>query len=196
MDTATRLKRYSIKIFPSIELVKISVQKWRADGDIIVLTSGTFDILHVGHGRYLSLAQGYGTRLIVGLDSDNKVSARKGPSRPVVKQDERAEMLSYLEAVDALYIKNLDDPKWQLIVSVRPDVLVISRRSEYTEEDIRELNKYCGSVVVLDSQAETSTSARIRSLIVSSVAPLNAKVTELVEQILAIQADLKDIMGG
>jgi len=191
-----RLNEYLRKIVPDLGAIEMLVAYWKLTGYKIVLTSGTFDIVHVGHGRYLSLARSYGDKLIVGLDSDSKVSARKGPSRPVVKQDERAEMLSYLGAVDALYIKQLEDAKWQLIVSVRPDVLVISRRSEYTDADILELKKYCGSVVVLDSQAETSTSARIRSLIVSSVAPLHGKVGELARQILAIQRDLEDITGG
>ena len=76
----------------------------------IVLTMGTFDILHVGHCRYLAKAKDHGDILVVGVDSDEKVKKRKGPNRPVVPAEERREMLSHIRHVDLVTDKNELDP--------------------------------------------------------------------------------------
>jgi len=129
----------------------------------IVLTMGTFDILHIGHSRYLEKAKEYGDILIVGVDSDQKVARRKGPNRPVIPAEERREMLSHIRHVDLVTDKNENDPKWRLIKLVTPDVLVATAET-YTDEELEKLKEFCGQVVVLEPQALTSTTAKLRRL--------------------------------
>ena len=180
----------------SLEELTQIIEQFRVQGKRIVLTSGTFDILHIGHGRYLSRARGLGDVLVVGIDSDAKVKARKGPHRPVVGEDERAEMVAYLASVDLLYLKQLEDPRWALIKAVRPDVLVVSKRSDYSEDEIVQLAEYCGTVTVLESQAETSTTGRIRSLLISQVAPLGERLRELRQHVNAMTEEFEEFVGG
>lgn len=89
----------------------------------VVFTNGCFDILHVGHTRYLKDARALGDLLVVGVNSDASVKRLKGPSRPVTNEDERAEMLACLGAVDYV-VKFEEDTPLQLIEKVAPDVLV------------------------------------------------------------------------
>lgn len=130
----------------------------------IVLTQGSWDMLHIGHARYIAEAKRRGDLLVVGVDSEEKIRARKGPERPIVPEEERMEMVSHLRYVDLVTLKNLKDPKWNLIKVIRPDTLIITKRQEYTSKEKKELKKYCGEVVALESQATTSTSAKIRLL--------------------------------
>ncbi len=139
------------------------VKKFRSQGKRIVLTQGVFDLVHIGHARYCDEAKKYGDVLIVGVDSDEKVRDRKGPDRPVVPQDERLEMLTYLRSVDYVALKELGAPKWQLIKTVRPDVLIATQET-YDAAAITALKEFCGEVVVLEPMAVTSTSAKIRRM--------------------------------
>jgi rfaE bifunctional protein nucleotidyltransferase chain/domain len=100
-----------------------SLQKERRCGKKIVFTNGCFDLLHVGHIRYLSRAKRLGQCLVVGLNSDASVAAIKGPSRPINKQGQRAEVLSALSCVDYVTIFHESTPLC-LIQKVRPDILV------------------------------------------------------------------------
>lgn len=140
------------------------VKTIRTLGYKIALTMGTFDMLHIGHARYLREAKLSADFLIVGVDSDEKVRKRKGPSRPVVPEDERIEMLAHLRYVDVITLKGVDDEKWKLIRTVRPDVLIISERMEYGEGEQQALEALCGRIVLLESQATTSTSAKVRKV--------------------------------
>jgi len=97
------------------------------------------------------------------VDSDEKIRSRKGPDRPVVPQDERLEMLTHLKSVDHVVLKETTKEKWELIKLIRPDVLIATAPT-YTREQLAELKQYCGSTVVLEAQATTSTSAKIRRL--------------------------------
>jgi len=99
------------------------VHERRAGGETIVFTNGVFDLLHPGHLRYLKLARALGDVLIVGVNSDRSVRANKGPSRPVMPEAERAEVLSALACVEAAVIFDEETP-WQLIAALQPDVLV------------------------------------------------------------------------
>jgi D-beta-D-heptose 7-phosphate kinase/D-beta-D-heptose 1-phosphate adenosyltransferase len=96
---------------------------WRAAGEAIVFTNGVFDLLHRGHVEYLEDARALGDRLVVGVNGDASVQRLKGPSRPLVPEDERAELLSALACVD-LVIPFDDDTPAALIEAVAPDVLV------------------------------------------------------------------------
>jgi len=161
----------------------------------IVLTSGTFDIKHVGHDRYLNEAgkRGY---LVVGIDGDEKVKQRKGESRPIVCEEERVESLQYHRAVGVIYVKQLTDTKWALIKAVSPDVLIISERSGYSDQDIQALSEFCGEVIKLESQAETSTSARIRDIVIGEIGPMIKDAEGIYEQLAAFVTKLKHIKGG
>jgi len=105
----------------------------RASGEKVVFTNGCFDILHVGHVRYLAAAKSEGNVLVVGLNSDESVKSIKRENRPIIPQEERAEVLSSLWCVD--YITLFDEPDpLSLIEVVQPDVLV--KGADWPEEEI------------------------------------------------------------
>jgi rfaE bifunctional protein nucleotidyltransferase chain/domain len=95
----------------------------RAEGRRVVFTNGVFDILHPGHVRYLAEARAQGDALVVAVNSDRSVRAIKGPERPVNAEQERAEVLAALAAVDAVVVFDEDDPH-DIISAIQPDVLV------------------------------------------------------------------------
>ncbi len=104
------------------DLEKI-LEPFRKEGQRIVFTNGCFDILHVGHVRYLAAARAEGDVLVVGLNSDRSVKAIKGEKRPLLSQGQRAEVLSALECVDFVVFFETPDP-FKLIERIQPDVLV------------------------------------------------------------------------
>jgi len=99
------------------------VSRLRAAGKTVVFTNGVFDLLHPGHVRYLQRARAAGDALIVGVNSDRSVQANKGPTRPIVPEDERAEIVAALACVDAVVTFDEDTPQ-ELIATLQPDVLV------------------------------------------------------------------------
>jgi D-glycero-beta-D-manno-heptose 1-phosphate adenylyltransferase len=162
-------------------------------GAKIVLTQGSYDLVHIGHARYLETAKKKGDVLIVGVDSDKKIQARKGPERPIVPEDERIEMVLQLRPVDIAVIKKLEHPKWHLIKTVQPDVLVATKDA-YTKQEIRQLKKYCGDVVVLERQATTSTSAKLRHLQIKTANKLERSLTPKLIKVL--QEALENVQQG
>jgi rfaE bifunctional protein nucleotidyltransferase chain/domain len=142
----------------------------------IVLTQGTYDMVHIGHARYFETAKKHGDILVVGVDSDEKVRARKGPERPVVPQEERLEMLAHLRPVDIVVLKPLKAPKWQLQKMIRPHTLIATKNS-YNKKQIKELKKWCGEVVILEPMATTTTSAKIRKLQITTAKSLGTALT-------------------
>ncbi|MFC7243028.1 adenylyltransferase/cytidyltransferase family protein [Catellatospora aurea] len=150
----------------------------------VVLTSGTFDILHEGHSMYLEAARQFGDFLIVGVDSDEKVRRRKGPWRPAVPEAERLRMVTHQRGVGVVTLKNADDPRWSLIAAVRPDVLVATAET-YKPDEIAELEeKYCGRVEILDRMATVSTSARLRLLQLALGERMSQRLTERLPDLL------------
>ncbi len=105
----------------------------RKNGEKIVFTNGCFDILHVGHVRYLAAARNEGDILVVGLNSDHSARKIKGEQRPIVQQDQRAEILASLCCVDYITIFNEQNPL-ALIRSIRPDILV--KGDDWPEKEI------------------------------------------------------------
>ena len=99
------------------------VERLRATGKSVVFTNGVFDLLHVGHLRYLQQARALGDALVVGLNSDRSVRANKGAGRPITPETERAEILSALACVDGVVVFDEDTPH-EIIVALQPDVLV------------------------------------------------------------------------
>jgi len=158
----------------------------------IVLTQGTFDMVHIGHARYLEQAKKHGDLLIVGVDSDEKVRERKGPERPVVPQNERLEMLTHLRSVDLVFLKELKHPKWALIKTIKPDVL-IAVEGTYGKKQIKDLKSHCGKVAILKRQATTSTSAKIRLLQIGTAKKLGFSLTPKI--IKTIEDALNEVKG-
>ncbi len=118
----------------------------RKQGERVVFTNGCFDLLHVGHLRYLRKAREFGQVLVVGVNSDASVRRLKGPERPVVGQAERAEMVAALEPVDFVVIFEEDTPE-RMIQILRPDVHV--KGGDYRMEDLPEAKvvEACGGRV-------------------------------------------------
>jgi rfaE bifunctional protein nucleotidyltransferase chain/domain len=107
----------------TIEQAVAIVTAERSRGRRIVFTNGVFDLLHPGHIRYLQAARAEGDVLVVGVNSDRSVRANKGPSRPVMPEAERAEVLAALACVDAVAIFDDETPA-AIITRIQPDVLV------------------------------------------------------------------------
>ena len=99
--------------------LKLEVQEWKTTGKIIVLANGCFELLHVGHVRYLQEARSQGDILIVALNSDQSTRTLKGPGHPVLNQQERATLLSALECVDRIIIFE-DDTVDRLLIELKP----------------------------------------------------------------------------
>ena len=100
-----------------------AIERLRAAGKTVVFTNGVFDLLHVGHLRYLQQARALGDALIVGVNSDRSVRTNKGQGRPITPEAERAEILSALACVDGVVVFDEDTPH-NIITAVQPDVLV------------------------------------------------------------------------
>jgi len=108
---------------------------WRAAGKRLVLANGVFDLLHVGHVRYLRAAKALGDVLLVALNSDASVRRLKGAGRPIMAEDERAELVAALDPVDAVVVFD-DDTVDALIARLRPDVQ--AKGTDYTEDSVPE----------------------------------------------------------
>jgi D-beta-D-heptose 7-phosphate kinase/D-beta-D-heptose 1-phosphate adenosyltransferase len=111
------------KKIQSIPRMKKILDGLKKQGKKIVFTNGCFDILHVGHVRYLTQARKLGDILVVGLNTDRSVRAIKGKKRPIVSENERAEVLSALEVVDYVVLFDEPDPL-RLITALKPTILV------------------------------------------------------------------------
>lgn len=146
------------------DLVAI-VRERRASGQRVVFTNGCFDLLHRGHTRLLKHARELGDLLIVGLNSDASVRGLKGPSRPVLSQDERAEVLSALASVDYVVIFEEADPG-RTIAALQPDVLV--KGADWVKDGVvgREtVERRGGRVVMIPLVEGSSTSGIIRRIL-------------------------------
>lgn len=131
----------------------------------VVLTQGVYDLVHEGHALYLEKARSLGDVLIVGVDSDELTRQRKGPSRPIVPQKERLNMLVHLRHVDIVTVRDVHHSIDELIRTVRPHVLVTSDTTkDFSKEDAMIYKDCCGEVIVLSAQATATTTGRIRTL--------------------------------
>jgi rfaE bifunctional protein nucleotidyltransferase chain/domain len=109
--------------------------KWASEGEKVVFTNGVFDILHVGHLHSIESAKSYGTRIIIGINSDSSVrKLGKGPNRPVNNDTDRAKLLSSLTCVDAVVIFSENTPL-ELISALSPDILIKGGDYDPTCED-------------------------------------------------------------
>lgn len=141
------------------EIVALS-DRLKKEGKKVVFTNGCFDILHVGHVKYLQEAKSYGDILIVGLNSDSSVRELKGPTRPVNNEDDRAYILAALESVDYVVVFSEETPH-DLIKSIAPDILV--KGGDYEGKVVvgAEFAKELRLVQFVDGKSTTATIARI-----------------------------------
>lgn len=142
--------------------LRLRVEQWRQAGERITLANGNFDLLHVGHVRYLHGAKALGGRLVVAINSDESVRALKGEGRPIMPQNERAEIVAALADVDAVVIfRDLDVRA--IIREIRPDVH--AKGTDYTADSVPERDavaEYGGRVAIVGDPKDHSTSEIIR----------------------------------
>jgi len=172
------------RLIRSLADVKDEVGALRKDGRRIVLTSGSFDLIHLGHVKYLARAKACGDVLLVGVDSDAKIRRRKGEDRPMVPQAERLEMLAYQRPVDLIYLKHEDDPRWGLIKSAEPDVLVLTAGHSYSSDEQEALREFCGRIEVVERQSDVTTSERIRQMYMHLGDRLGPKLAEILPELI------------
>lgn len=152
------------KIKERDELCQI-VKTLKENGKKIVFTNGCFDILHIGHIRYLEKAKSLGDILIVGLNSDSSVQIIKGPLRPIIPQQERAEILSALSCVDYVTIFDEETP-YQLISLILPHILV--KGGDWTKETTigkEVVEREGGEVIILPLVGGVSTTNIINAIL-------------------------------
>ncbi len=145
------------------EALKRRVAEWRGAGESITLANGCFDLLHVGHVRYLHAAKALGGRLIVAVNSDDSVRALKGKGRPLMPAEERAEILSAFGDVDAVVIFPEPDVR-ALIRELRPDVQ--AKGTDYTAGSVPERDvvaEYGGRVEIVGDPKDHSASEIIHT---------------------------------
>lgn len=139
--------------------LQTKVAEWRRDGEQVVLANGCFDLLHVGHVRYLSGAKSLGGRLIVAMNSDDSVRRLKGEGRPLMPAEERAEIIAALADVDAVVI--FDEPDVRaLIRELHPDIQ--AKGTDYTRDNVPERDEvlaYQGRVEIVGDPKNHSTSS-------------------------------------
>ena len=145
-----------VKILTETELVAL-VQHDRAAGHTIAFANGCFDLLHVGHVRYLQGAAAEADRLIVAVNDDRSVAGLKGPGRPVLAEADRAELVAAIRGVD--YVVLFDDPNAErLLVLLRPDVHC--KGTDYTVESVPErgvVQAYGGRTAIVGDQKSHAT---------------------------------------
>jgi len=150
------------KILDRSELRK-RVEEWRHAGERIILANGNFDLLHVGHVRYLHGAKALGGKLVVAINSDASVRDLKGEGRPVMPEHERAEIVAALADVDAVVIFTELDVR-AIIREIRPDIQ--AKGTDYTAESVPECDtvaEYGGRVAIVGDPKDHSTSEILRT---------------------------------
>jgi rfaE bifunctional protein nucleotidyltransferase chain/domain len=143
--------------------LRSQVEQWRRAGERITLANGNFDLLHVGHVRYLRGAKALGGNLVVAVNSDESVRALKGEGRPIMPEQERAEIVAALADVDAVVVFPELDVR-AIIREIRPDIQ--AKGTDYTAESVPERDvvmEYGGRVAIVGDPKDHSTSGIIRS---------------------------------
>lgn len=182
LETGINLKDRFIPEYT--ELGKV-VELLKKLGYRIILTQGVWDMLHIGHVRYLNEAKSKGDILIVGVDTDRYTKDRKGPTRPVVPEMERLEMLAGLRCVDILTYRTHTDHPDRLVEVVKPDILIVSSSTaDVGKKEIKSKSKHCGEIIVLNPKATVSTTSRLRKLLIDGANDLAKEVQNTIENYL------------
>lgn len=151
------------KIFTR-EQLKRRVEKWRKSGEKITLANGCFDVLHVGHVRYLHAAKELGGKLIVAVNSDDSVRTLKGDGRPHMPESERAEILAALADVDAVVVFSEPDVR-ALVREIHPDIQ--AKGTDYTAENVPERDvvaEFGGRVEIVGDPKDHSATDILRQM--------------------------------
>jgi D-glycero-beta-D-manno-heptose 1-phosphate adenylyltransferase len=152
----------NVKILNRSQL-RQQVEEWRRAGERITLANGNFDLLHVGHVRYLRGAKALGGKLVVAINSDDSVRELKGEGRPLMPENERAEIVAALADVDAVVIFPELDVRG-IIREIRPDIH--AKGSDYTVDSVPERDtvaEYGGRVAIVGDPKDHSTSDILRT---------------------------------
>ncbi len=146
------------------EQLKRRVEKWRRSGEKITLANGCFDVLHVGHVRYLHAAKELGGKLIVAVNSDESVRALKGDGRPHMPESERAEILAALADIDAVVVFSEPNVR-ELIREIHPDVQ--AKGTDYAAESVPErevVMEFGGRVEIVGDPKDHSATEILRQM--------------------------------
>lgn len=144
--------------------LKRRVEKWRKSGGKVTLANGCFDVLHVGHVRYLQAAKKLGGKLIVAVNSDESVRVLKGEGRPHIPENERAEIIAALADVDAVVIFPEPDVR-PLIREIHPDIQ--AKGTDYTVESVPERDvvaEFGGRVEIVGDRKDHSATEVLRKM--------------------------------
>lgn len=148
----------------TLEEVAARLAEARAEGRSVALANGCFDVLHVGHVRYLEGARREADLLVVGVNGDESVRRLKGPDRPVMPEGDRAELVAALRCVDHVLVFHEDDVG-RLLLALRPDVHC--KGTDYTPETVPErevVRSYGGRVAIVGDPKDHDTRALLRKL--------------------------------
>lgn len=147
------------------ELAKI-IKAHKVLNKKIVCTIGSWDVLHIGHLRYLKRAKESGDILVVGVDSDKSIKIyKKNLLRPIIPQEERMEMLNYQDIIDYVTLINDVDKngnwKMELVKIIRPDTFIVSSEESYPKEQQKQIAKFCVQLKVIGRQAKQTSTTKI-----------------------------------
>jgi rfaE bifunctional protein nucleotidyltransferase chain/domain len=144
----------------SLEEALVLVNNWKLQGETIVFTNGCFDIVHIGHVDYLEKARNLGSKLVLGLNTDDSIRRIKGEKRPIVQENARARIMAALGFVDAVILFNEDTPL-RLIQTIKPDILV--KGDDYTVKNI------IGADFVIDNGGKVETIPLVKGFSTSNI---------------------------
>jgi len=151
------------KLYPLSQLTKI-IQEHKKRGQKVVLANGCFDLIHVGHIRYLKESKKKGDILVLALNSDSSIRKLKGEGRPILNQKERADIASSFYFID--YITFFDEPNVEkILLALKPDIH--AKGSDYTEETVPEketVKGYGGTIAITGGPKIKSTSQLIKEI--------------------------------
>jgi len=148
----------------TLDAARMQVKAWQAYGEKVVFTNGCFDLLHPGHIHILNQSKSMGDRLVVGVNTDSSIKKIKGPKRPIVSEQDRADVLSALSCVDLIVFFKAETPLY-LIKALRPDILV--KGADYSIDKVvgREIvESYEGKVSLVPLLKGYSTSEIVNKL--------------------------------
>jgi len=154
----------------SLAGVKNVVKRYKDAGKTIVFATGVYDILHIGHVKFLKKAKEVGDILVVALDGDRVVQHMKGGGRPINSEKSRAEVLGSLEVVDHIYIFNVDrrpefNDWFKVCEIVRPDILAVTEGDSLLEQKRLVLKDIGCQVIIVTSRVESASTTRIAKLL-------------------------------
>ncbi len=149
-------------VVDDLKIVRKKCLNWKNSKEIVVATQGVFDLLHFAHIEYLNIASEMGAKLIIAMDSDEKVRQRKGPGRPVFKWDERARQLEELGIINIIFSKSPFVSDIHYVLEITPDIFVVSDDSEFNSIENKILASKNIEVICIPRDRRISTTKLIK----------------------------------